>query len=85
MLIIWLQGLATASRYSFERTPLWAEDLMVPLTSGFLLTDPLRDSSQTGSATDCSRSWHVLAARPFALLMLLPTTSAMWGSPSVVL
>ena len=63
MLIIWLQGIwLPLHGYGFERTPLWAGILMLPLTLGFLLAGPLSAISRISSVRVTSRpagwSWR---------------------------
>jgi MFS family permease len=74
MLIIWLQGIWLPEHgYSFERTPLWAGILMLPLTLGFLLAGPFSGylSDQFG-ARYLATGGMLVAATSFVLLIFLP-------------
>jgi MFS family permease len=74
MLIIWLQGIwLPLHGYSFERTPLWAGILMLPLTVGFLVAGPLSGFlSDRFGARYLATGGMVGAAACFFLLMALP-------------
>jgi MFS family permease len=87
MLIIWLQGIwLPLHGYSFERTPLWAGILMLPLTLGFLLAGPLSGylSDQFG-ARYLATGGMVVAAISFVLLMLLPVNFSYLGFALILL
>ena len=87
MLIIWLQGIwRPLHGYSFERTPLWAGILMLPLTLGFLLAGPLSGylSDQFG-ARYLATGGMVVAAISFVLLMLLPVNFSYLGFALILL
>jgi MFS family permease len=74
MLIIWLQGIwLPLHGYSFERTPLWAGILMLPLTVGFLLAGPLSGYlSDRFGARYLATGGMLGAAASFILLLALP-------------
>jgi MFS family permease len=87
MLIIWLQGIwLPLHGYNFERTPLWAGILMLPLTLGFLLAGPLSGylSDQFG-ARYLATGGMVAAAVSFVLLMLLPVNFNYLGFALILL
>ena len=64
MLIIWLQGIWLPEHgYSFDKTPLMAGILMLPLTAGFLIAGPI-----SGILSD------KLGARPFATAGMIGST-----------
>ena len=87
MLIIWVQGIwLPLHGYSFERTPLWAGILMLPLTLGFLLAGPLSGylSDQFG-ARYLATGGMVVAAISFVLLMLLPVNFSYLGFALILL
>jgi MFS family permease len=74
MLIIWLQGIwLPLHGYDFERTPLWAGILMLPLTVGFLLAGPLSGYlSDRFGARYLATGGMIGAAASFVLLLTLP-------------
>jgi MFS family permease len=74
MLIIWLQGIwLPLHGYAFERTPLWAGILMLPLTAGFLIAGPLSGYlSDRFGARLFSSTGLILVAAAFVGLLLLP-------------
>ena len=87
MLIIWLQGIwLPLHGYNFERTPLWAGILMLPLTLGFLLAGPLSGylSDQFG-ARYLATGGMVAAAVSFVILMLLPVNFNYLGFALILL
>jgi MFS family permease len=78
MLIIWLQGIwLPLHGYDFERTPLWAGILMLPLTVGFLIAGPLSGylSDRFGARLFSSTGLALMAAA-FVGLLLLPVDFA---------
>jgi MFS family permease len=78
MLIIWLQGIwLPLHGYDFERTPLWAGILMLPLTVGFLAAGPLSGYlSDRFGARLFSSTGLALVAAAFVGLLLLPVDFA---------
>jgi MFS family permease len=87
MLIIWLQGIwLPLHGYDFERTPLWAGILMLPLTLGFLLAGPLSGylSDQFG-ARYLATGGMIAAAISFVFLMVLPVNFNYLGFAAILL
>jgi MFS family permease len=78
MLIIWLQGIwLPLHGFDFERTPLWAGILMLPLTVGFLIAGPLSGYlSDRFGARLFSSTGLALVAAAFVGLLLLPVDFA---------
>ncbi|GAA1306556.1 MFS transporter [Saccharothrix xinjiangensis] len=81
VLIIWLQGIwLPLHGYDYERTPLWAGILLLPLTAGLLASGPVsgRLSDRFGARGMASAGMALFAAT-FVGLLLLPIDFPYWA------